>query len=101
MRLAGLSMLFALAFGTGMLSGTVGCDAVDAAFDCQAVCTKYHDCYDGDYDIGKCRDRCRSEAAKDSTIRAKADTCETCIDGKSCVNATFQCGVDCGAIVPG
>jgi len=77
-----------------------GCGA-DAAFDCQAVCSRYADCYDPNYDVGKCRERCRAASANDPEIRSKAGQCEACIGDKSCISATFACGVTCGAIVPG
>jgi hypothetical protein len=77
-----------------------GCDTVDAAFDCQAVCERYRDCYDANYDVGRCRSNCRTASANDPTVRDKADDCEACIGPRSCISATFACGADCGAIVP-
>lgn len=85
--------------GVGMFSLS-SCDSVDAAFDCQSVCQRYHDCFDKDYDVGKCRSSCRDRAANDSTVREKADTCEACIDEKSCTGAVFNCSPSCSAIVP-
>ena len=82
----------------GMFVGA-GCGAA-TAFDCEAVCTRYRDCYDSSYDVGACRDRCRANAEKDSTVRAKADACESCIGDMSCLSATFNCAQDCSAIVP-
>jgi hypothetical protein len=87
----------ALAFAT--LSGT-SCDSVDTAFDCESVCSRYRDCYDSNYDVGKCRDSCRARAANDPNVKGAADSCEACIDGMSCVNATFNCGASCSNIVP-
>jgi hypothetical protein len=78
----------------------INCDAVDAAFDCQAVCSRYRDCYDSSYDVDMCRSNCRTKAANDSTIKQAADTCESCIGDKSCLTATFTCGSSCGQIVP-
>jgi hypothetical protein len=80
--------------------GIASCDSVDAAFDCQSVCQRYHDCFDKDYDVGACRSSCRDRAANDSTVRAKADACEACIDDMSCTSAVFNCTQDCAAIVP-
>lgn len=97
------SLLVSLALAGGFLVQVVsgfGCDSVDAAFDCQSVCSKYHDCYDSSYDVGGCRERCRAKSADDSTIRSKADTCESCISGMSCLPATFNCATSCGVIVP-
>jgi hypothetical protein len=86
--------------GVGIFAGTVSCDAVDEAFDCQDVCSRYHDCYDSSYDVGKCRDSCRARAANDPSVKQAADTCESCIGDKSCISATFDCGASCSNIVP-
>jgi hypothetical protein len=80
--------------------GIASCDSVDAAFDCQKVCQRYHDCFDQDYNVDKCRSDCRADSANDSTVRSKADACESCIDDMSCTSAVFNCTQDCGAIVP-
>jgi hypothetical protein len=71
------------AFAIGAVVGS--CDAADEAFDCQAVCSRYQDCYDKGYDVGKCRDSCRTRAANDPSIKQAADTCEACIGDKSCL----------------
>lgn len=77
-----------------------GCGDVDAAFDCQAVCSRYASCYDADYNVSQCRDVCRAKAKNDAQQRAKADQCEACIDDKSCASATFSCATECVGIVP-
>ncbi len=101
MRSLILSVVGVCGLFIGLLTSNVGCDSVDAAFDCQAVCSRYHDCYDGTYDVGACRDRCRAASASDSSYRSKADQCQACIGDRSCLSATFACGTTCGAIVPG
>jgi hypothetical protein len=88
----------ALLFTVGL--SPTGCGDVDAAFDCQAVCKRYQQCYNADYDVAACRDRCRTAAKNDPEIKNKADTCEACIDDMSCLSATFSCAGSCGAIVP-
>jgi hypothetical protein len=75
--------------------GFVGCGEAEQAFDCQSVCSKYQSCFNKDYDVGACRDRCRNNVS-----RAKADSCESCINDKSCASATFTCATECGGIVP-
>lgn len=91
-------------FLTGVLAGVLGfttsCEDAEAAFDCQAVCSKYKDCFDEDYDVSGCRSRCRSAAENDADIRRKADLCQTCIDGMSCAGAAFSCAGNCAGIVP-
>jgi hypothetical protein len=93
-------LMLSAMFSTGIWLGSSGCDTVDAAFDCEAVCSRYRDCYDASYDVGKCRSQCRTASANDPTVREKADACEACIGDRSCLSATFVCGSDCAAIVP-
>jgi hypothetical protein len=54
------------ACAVGVLS--VNCGAADAIFDCQSVCQRYHDCYDANYDVGACRDGCRSRSSNDPSF---------------------------------
>ena len=90
----------ALLLAAGAIFGGAACDAVDSAFDCQAACSKYKDCFQTDYNVGQCRDNCRQQASNDDSFRHKADVCEACIDGQSCAAATFSCTADCAGIVP-
>lgn len=97
------AMLTTLALGlvtfTG-LSMTNGCGTADEIFDCQAVCTRYRDCYQSDYDVDKCRNDCRTRSEHDSSVRSAANQCEACIGDKSCLTATFTCQPSCLSIVP-
>ena len=99
MRAMFVTMALGLVVFVG-LSTSNGCGKADEIFDCQSVCSRYHDCYDASYDVGHCRDQCRTRSENDPSVRAAADKCEACIGDKSCISATFNCGVDCGAIVP-
>jgi hypothetical protein len=95
------SSLAALALAAGSLvSGGVGCRRASSAFDCQAVCSRYRDCIDLKYDIGACRKRCRDTAIAETRFEQKADACESCIRGHSCMGATFECGSACLGVVP-
>jgi hypothetical protein len=91
----GASLLFA-----GVSLAFTSCSSVDAAFDCQRVCNRYKECFNSGYDVGACRDRCRSNAERDMEAERKADQCEACIDDRSCSEATFNCAADCAGIVP-
>ena len=77
-----------------------GCRKVETAFDCQAACAKYRECFDMGYDVGRCRARCAQRANNDGNVRKQADDCESCIRGHSCMGATFQCGKQCLGVVP-
>ena len=80
--------------------GGVSCRRAASAFDCQAVCARYRDCIDIKYDVGACRQRCREKAVAETRFERKADACETCIRGHSCMGATFECGGECLGVVP-
>lgn len=97
-QLVGFGTLFAGA--VALTSWGAGCSSAKNAFDCQAVCQKYKECYSSDYDVGKCRDQCRAMADHDDTWEDKANDCASCIGDKSCVGATFSCASECAGIVP-
>ncbi len=86
-------------FFFGFLLCVTGCDSVDAAFDCDAICSRYKDCFDSNYDVGACASRCRTKA-DDDTYRRQADQCDACIDNRSCTSAVFSCATECASIVP-
>jgi hypothetical protein len=93
----------AMAFLGIVLGGAAsigGCGKADEIFDCQTVCSRYHDCYDTGYDVDACRQRCRTSSENDPSVRSAANQCEACIGDKSCLSATFSCGATCGTIVP-
>ena len=87
------SLLLCLLFATG-------CDSVDAAFDCHAICDRYADCFDANYDVSACESRCRSHADDDTAYRRQADQCDACIDDRSCTSAVFNCAAECASVVP-
>jgi hypothetical protein len=93
--LAGVPLLLG-SFGVAVTS----CGETDRFFDCQSVCSRYKTCFDSNYDVGACRSRCRDKAEADSAFQQKADACESCIDDKSCTEATFKCGTQCAGVVP-
>jgi len=78
----------------------MGCQPIDAALDCNTICTRYKNCYSGSYDVSACADRCRSNARTNSDLANAINRCEACIDDRACASATFNCGADCSNIVP-
>lgn len=79
--------------------GLSGC-AVDAAIDCDTICTRYKDCFDGNYDVAACASRCRERSAATNAGANDRNRCEACINDRACASATFSCSGDCGDIVP-
>jgi len=98
MRAMFVTMALGLVVFVG-LSTSNGCDKTDEIFDCQSVCSRYRDCYQSDYNVDQCRDKCRTNSEKDPSVRAAADKCEACIGTKSCISATFNCTGDCATII--
>jgi hypothetical protein len=87
------------AFVAIVLGGAAGCSEVDEAFDCQQICSRYSDCFDANYDVAACRNRCESNADNEAGFADKADACETCLDDRSC-SGSFACTSECIGIVP-
>ncbi len=81
-------------------AGIGGCGAIDNAFDCNAVCSRYRDCVDTTYDVAACRTRCDSKGNGSAAGRSEVNRCEACLNGMSCVGSAFQCGVQCSGIAP-
>jgi hypothetical protein len=76
------------------------CRRAESAFDCASVCARYRDCIDIKYDVAACRARCRQRASAEVHYQRKADACEACIRGQSCMGAAFECGGQCLGVVP-
>ena len=99
-RITGLALL-----ALGGLS-TVGCgdddpiDAIQNTITCHDVCQRYSDCFDKDYDVDDCTDRCENKATPDEEKEAQLEKCNACIDDKSCTSSVFSCSTDCLDFVP-
>ena len=75
-------------------------DEVTNTIDCHSVCKRFADCYNPDYDVDGCTDKCENNADSDEDRERKLETCDACIDDRSCADATFNCADDCIGIVP-
>ena len=45
--------LVAAFFAASAIVVAVGCNEIDILTDCQAICDKYQDCFDADYDVAR------------------------------------------------
>jgi hypothetical protein len=96
-----LGLSFALALAPVALLGcsdTV--DEITNKIDCHQVCQRYADCFKSDYDVDGCTDKCENSADDDAQRQRKLQACDSCIDDRSCNDATFNCAADCLGIVP-
>ena len=99
----GFKLLISSAFFAGLLA-TIGCsdtvDEISNKIDCRQVCQRYADCFKSDYDVDGCSDKCENSADSDEARERKLETCDACIDDRSCTDATFNCADECIGIVP-
>ena len=91
----GCLLLFA---AMGACSSTV--DELTNSVDCGSVCKRYADCFNADYDVEGCTDRCEKSADSADERQRKLKACDACIGDRSCTEATFNCAADCAGIVP-
>jgi hypothetical protein len=89
-----ISVVFALAVGCSAK------DEIEQEIDCHSICDRYSECFDADYDVSACQDRCEDNVDQDPSYMDKVDACDNCIDDRSCTNATFACITECAGIVP-
>lgn len=91
-----------IAFGVSLFG--VSCSAADPItnkFDCKDVCQRYADCFDHNYDVDACRNRCESDASNSDDKQKKLDDCHDCIgDQSSCVSDIAKCSTSCASFVP-
>jgi hypothetical protein len=85
--------------GLGCDDGAV--DRIDNRIDCRAICDKYEECVDDDFDVDECKDDCRQNALDDNEFESKVDRCSDCVTGDdSCVETAWSCTDECVGIVP-
>jgi hypothetical protein len=101
-RVASLVFIAWCALGALTLSG-IGCSSADAIknnFTCHDVCQRYADCFNANYDVSGCEDRCKNTADDSNTKQGLLDDCHACIGDKSCVGDIASCSSTCGNFVP-
>ena len=92
--------------GSGILLGglltVLGCgeavDEVPNTVNCGSVCKRYSDCFDADYDVDGCTDHCEDQADASENREQQLESCNACIDDRSCASATFSCSTQCAGI---
>lgn len=93
--------LFFASFVLGSVA--LGCSAADSVtnhFTCNDVCQTYADCFDSNYDVGECKNRCEDKANDSNRKQDSLDECHACIKDKSCVADIASCSGSCGNFVP-
>lgn len=75
-------------------------EAIQNKITCRDVCGRYKDCIDSNFNVDNCTTKCENDAAASEQKEQKLNTCETCLDDKSCTDSVFRCGVECAGVVP-
>lgn len=75
-------------------------DEVESEVDCYGICQRYADCFDEDYDVSACQDRCEDGVDRGDLTMEEVDECYECIDDRSCAEGTLSCTTECLDIVP-
>ena len=89
---------------TGLLAGGCGDDGpieeLTNQATCSDVCHRYAECFDDDYDVDGCTERCTDDATAKEEKEEKLELCDECIDDESCAGAVFNCTTECAPFVP-
>ncbi|MDX2052859.1 MAG: hypothetical protein SFV15_10735 [Polyangiaceae bacterium] len=96
-RVIALSFLFC-AVSLGCSDDPV--EQITNKITCRDVCGRYKDCIDSNYNVDMCVSKCEADASAEEAKEQKLNTCETCLDDKSCTDSVFKCGVECTGVVP-
>jgi hypothetical protein len=98
-----ISVRTLLALSTLVCAASFGCDGTDEitnTITCGDVCERYAECFDEDYDVDACTERCENETTPDEEKEAELEECDACIDDESCTSAVFECTTECAQFVP-
>lgn len=96
-------LALALTFAAGCTLSFAACGVdkeIENEIDCQAICERYSDCFDADYDVSSCQDRCENDVDRGELTFDEVDACSDCIDDRSCASGTLSCATECVGIVP-
>lgn len=82
-------------------ASSAGCvaDGPTSLDDCDAICSRYRSCFDSEYPVADCNNRC-SAARNDRYFAADTENCRSCFFGRSCNAADYTCSAACDWIVP-
>ena len=100
MKLFSCATLIAAALGIYGCASDGPLNTIKSKITCHDVCQRYADCYDKNYDVSGCTDKCTNDATATSQKEDELNTCNDCIGPKSCTSATFNCATDCAQFVP-
>jgi hypothetical protein len=89
--------------GLALAASAIGCseaaDEITNTRNCADVCERYQDCFDPDFDVSGCTDRCEDDADASESREARLERCENCIDDSSCAEGAVSCATECVGVI--
>ncbi|HEU4581127.1 MAG TPA: hypothetical protein VFS67_22875 [Polyangiaceae bacterium] len=85
----------ALLLGNSMIA----CSDAKNVVSCAQVCDKYKDCINSDYDVASCTSNCEDKANDSDDRQDQLDSCNSCIEDRSCTSAVFNCTDECATVI--
>lgn len=95
-----LALAYTFSLLVAAITSMSSCSSAEHTYDCAKICNRYKDCFNSSYDVTECTNRCRNHADSDTAYADQAESCQRCIEDRSCTGATFSCATECVDIVP-
>jgi hypothetical protein len=80
---AALSAIFVAAMVSGGCGDEDPIDELEQVADCGEICGRFDECL-SDIDFTACTDACEDRIEVDIRMAEQANTCEDCLDGRTC-----------------
>lgn len=77
----------------------LGCSDAENTISCAEVCDKYKSCINSDYDVASCTSKCEDKANDSASRQDQLDSCDSCIQDRSCSGAVFNCTTECATVI--
>jgi len=77
----------------------LGCADAKNVVSCAEVCNKYKSCINSDYDVASCTTQCEDKANDSASRQDQLDSCNSCIEDRSCSGAVFNCTTECASVI--
>lgn len=74
-------------------------DEIEQIADCAEICDRYDECVE-ELDMTACVDACEDRIEVDATAASQAQTCEECLDDRTCAEVETANCFDACPVVP-
>lgn len=104
MRVSGAFLGAALAamvaaFGVGACSDDEPTEQILTPDNCQRACSRYAACFDANYDVTACTNRCTVNVDNATITAQTSEDCLDCIGDSSCLSSVYNCSDICVTVI--